>query len=520
MKLSKLAGVLMLSCALATPLGAQAQDGFVGPSPDVYWNDEIVQEMLLENGITAVSDADVADILAQEAVVQSERLSRSGVQVLKFTKNLPSVPGAAAGGGTEYWQLIEVKNPDGSTSKFMKQMSPEEVRELELGAAGTSRDAIADQMDVMAEGFVLTGAALRDGIRSAGLGELLTDEDDMVDSIANGKGGEVCSGYFFVMEKVAAHPESRRDSSPGLNMMMKGMIGGDGKLHPMFYVMGPACMLAATAEELDTLPNPTTPEAYAQAESATRDAINKVAKLAGNEVVDGHNTKRIDVNGIAMTETLDDGSEVTINNVSMWLDTDYYVRRKFRMEGVIKRGRKSEPFFMERENQDYRRVGDTYLYEPYREVLKIGGMMDDKQRRELAKAQAELEKAKAQLAQMPPAQRAMVEGMMASQMAQLDNLVDNGAATVEIITTDIEINPGFADTPIITLGGSGHSETLVRMIQTDLATLGFEPGPATGKINKATSDAISAYQASRSMTVNGAPSPELAAALQAEVGAL
>ena len=73
---------------------------------------------------------------------------------------------------------------------------------------------------------------------------------------------------------------------------------------------------------------------------------------------------------------------------------------------------------------------------------------------------------------------------------------------------------------ITTFGGSGHSETLVRMIQTDLATLGFEPGPATGRINKATSDAISAYQASRNIAVNGAPSTELAAALQAEVGAM
>ncbi|MEQ9315644.1 MAG: peptidoglycan-binding domain-containing protein, partial [Henriciella sp.] len=231
-------------------------------------------------------------------------------------------------------------------------------------------------------------------------------------------------------------------------------------------------------------------------------------------------TKHIKVEGLNLTQTMDDGSEATINQVSIWLDPEYYVRRKIRMDGTIKRGRKSEPFFMERENQDYRRVDDTYLYEPYREVMKIGGMMTDKQRRELAKAQSELEKAKAQLAQMPPAQRAMVEGMMASQMAQLDNLVDNGAATVEVITTEIEINPGFADTLIITLGGSAHSETLVRMIQTDLAKLGFEPGPATGTISKATSDAISAYQASRNMPVNGAPSPELAAALQAEASAL
>ncbi len=519
MRISKFKTVLGLASVLCVLHAAQA-DEFVGPQQDIDWNDQVTQEMLLENGIIPVNDADVADILAQEAVVQSERLSRSGVKVLKFTKHMPNVPGAAGGGGTEYWQLMEVKNPDGSTSKFVRQMSPEEVRELEVGAAGMSRDAIADEMDVMAEGFVLTGAALRDGIRSAGFGELLGDENRIVDAIADGQGKSLCHHYFGNMENVASDPDSNDKSSAAGNMKMKGMIGPDGRIYPMFYVMGPACMLAATAEELDRVPNPITPERYAQAQAATREAINKVAKLVGDEVVDGHRTKHIVVDEISMKETLDDGSEVTINEMSIWLDPEYYVRRKFRMEGVIKRGGKTEPFFMERENQDYRRVGVTYLYEPYREVMKVGGIMSDKDRRELAKARKELQSAKQQLAQMPASQRAMMESMFASQMAQLESLVNDGAATVEVVTTDIEINPGFADTMITTLGGSAHSATLIRLIQTDLAKLGFEPGPATGKINAETSRAISLYQASRNMPVNGAPSPELATALAAEVGAL
>ncbi|MCA8889245.1 MAG: peptidoglycan-binding protein, partial [Parvularculaceae bacterium] len=67
--------------------------------------------------------------------------------------------------------------------------------------------------------------------------------------------------------------------------------------------------------------------------------------------------------------------------------------------------------------------------------------------------------------------------------------------------------------------GSGAA-TLVRSIQTNLATLGFTPGPATGQVNAATKAAISSYQSSRGLSVDGEATPALARKLQDEVDAL
>lgn len=512
MRFSKYKTALGTACALCILHTAQA-DEFVGPKQGVDWNDELTREILGESRIGPLGGS-IAELLERENIVSSERLSRSGVKVLKRAKRLPNVPGVAFDEATaEYWQVVEVRNPDGSTLALGKLLTPEEVQELEAGAAGTSRDAIAGEMEMMSDGLLLTGAAFRDGVRDSGFGELLGDESRTFNRIAAGQGANECQWILNTEPTL-------EDDGGTMEMVSMSMIGPDGKLYPMLYVMGPACMLATVAKQMEQIPNPGSPEAWAQAQAATRAATNRIAKLAGNEIVGGHETRHIVVEGIAMKETMEDGSEVTINRMDVWLDPVYYVRRKIRMEGIIRKGRESKDFFMERENQDYRRVDDTYLYEPYKEVMKVGGILSSKEQRELAKAQKELESAKQQLAQMPASQRAMMESMFASQMAQLDSLVSDGAATIEVITTDIDINPGFAHSSIVTLGGSSHSATLVRMIQTDLAKLGFEPGPPTGAINAETSKAISLYQASRNLPVNGAPSPELAAALEADVNRL
>jgi hypothetical protein len=517
MKISKLAGALMLGCALAATFSAHAEG--------VDWNDQLTREVLSERGIES-DDYTAAMLLQTELYVKSERLSRSGVDVLKRRKEIPGVAPLTGSGNPqggefpEYVKVVAVQNPDGSTVLLAKELSPQEVEQLKLETAGTTREAVAAEMSLMSDGLMMLGGALRQGIGNSNFAELLGNESGTAEVIATGGGQKMCEVYFDSMATIYDNLDSTEKSRQVADMHMQGMMGPDGKLYPITYVLGPACMLAGSARELEALPEGSSPEAYAKAHDDTLKAVNKAAKMRGDETVDGHTTKRIDIEKVSLKQTMDDGSEVTINNVSIWLDPDYYVRRRIRMEGTMKRGRKSEPFFMERENQDYRRVGETYLYEPYREVMKVGGIMSDKDKRELAKAKKELESAKQQLAQMPASQRAMMEGMFASQMAQLESLVNNGAATVEVITTDIEINPGFADTMVTTFGGSSHSETLVRLIQTDLAKLGFEPGPVTGKINKATSDAISAYQASRNMTVNGSPSPELATALRADVDGL
>jgi len=60
-------------------------------------------------------------------------------------------------------------------------------------------------------------------------------------------------------------------------------------------------------------------------------------------------------------------------------------------------------------------------------------------------------------------------------------------------------------------GSTGQGSTgMVRSIQTDLATLGYDPGPADGTTGQKTTDAIIRYQRDHQLLADGTPSPELA----------
>ncbi|NVJ67653.1 MAG: peptidoglycan-binding protein, partial [Gammaproteobacteria bacterium] len=191
-------------------------------------------------------------------------------------------------------------------------------------------------------------------------------------------------------------------------------------------------------------------------------------------------------------------------------------------------------FFMERKNSDYRRVGNSYMYEPYKEELTFGGMIDEKQRKELAQAQKELAKFEKELAAMPASQRKMMESMMGSQMEQLRKMVDSGAATITILTKDIIINPDLGDKGVMytVLSEKGSKSTpsdyigmmtggaLVQLIQQNLTKLGYQPGAATGELSDETRAAISKYQKDKGLAVTGNASAELARQTQNEVEAL
>lgn len=68
-------------------------------------------------------------------------------------------------------------------------------------------------------------------------------------------------------------------------------------------------------------------------------------------------------------------------------------------------------------------------------------------------------------------------------------------------------------------GASAESRTRVRSIQTGLAQLGYDPGPADGILGPRTTRAIQSYQAQRGLSVDGRPSARLAADIQGEIGA-
>ncbi len=58
---------------------------------------------------------------------------------------------------------------------------------------------------------------------------------------------------------------------------------------------------------------------------------------------------------------------------------------------------------------------------------------------------------------------------------------------------------------------------MVRSIQTDLATLGYDPGPPDGTAGQKTTDAIIRYQRDHQLLADGTPSPALAQHIRVRV---
>jgi peptidoglycan hydrolase-like protein with peptidoglycan-binding domain len=65
--------------------------------------------------------------------------------------------------------------------------------------------------------------------------------------------------------------------------------------------------------------------------------------------------------------------------------------------------------------------------------------------------------------------------------------------------------------------GPAVADDLTRMIQEDLARLGYDPGPATGEASTETIVAISQFQAEHDLEVSGEVSPQLAGIIKAAI---
>lgn len=68
-------------------------------------------------------------------------------------------------------------------------------------------------------------------------------------------------------------------------------------------------------------------------------------------------------------------------------------------------------------------------------------------------------------------------------------------------------------------GAPAQADDLIKTIQTDLATLGYDPGPATGDLNMKTQLAIGKFEEANRLPVTGQPSFNLAVSISSQVDA-
>ncbi len=169
-----------------------------------------------------------------------------------------------------------------------------------------------------------------------------------------------------------------------------------------------------------------------------------VAELVGTESVGDRQSFHVRASDLNYSQPAEDGQEFTVNTVSLWIDTRQYVTLKLRMDGVVLQDGQSREMYIEKVDTDYRAVGP--LYEPFRQTMRMGGILDPAQEAELAQSQIKLAELDVQMASMPADQRAMMERMMGPQMEMLRNMVNGGGIQIETVVNEIRVNAGLPDT--------------------------------------------------------------------------
>jgi hypothetical protein len=179
-----------------------------------------------------------------------------------------------------------------------------------------------------------------------------------------------------------------------------------------------------------------------------RDSVNDLAEFAAKARFEGMESVgeksayvlQADVN---RTEVTPEGWTFTIRTATYWIDSDEYVPLRLRMDGTIQQGRETRALVIEKLDQNYQHAGSLYM--PYRQVMRIAGAMDAKQRAEMAEAQQKLAEFEIQMKQMPASQREMAMNMMGPQIEMMKKMASDGGIEVVTDIYSVRVNAGLPD---------------------------------------------------------------------------
>jgi hypothetical protein len=171
------------------------------------------------------------------------------------------------------------------------------------------------------------------------------------------------------------------------------------------------------------------------------------ARLDGEETLDGHPTYILVIDDFTGLELpgmpgANEPGEITPKSMRFWMDKDDFLTRKVEMD-MEGQGQDGTPqtIHMELFMEDYREV-DGYMH-PWVTRTLTRGMM---QAADLdpAEIQAQIAQLRAQLDQVPEAQRALVEGMLNAQIERLESMLgsEDGNMEMTITVTEIIVNAG------------------------------------------------------------------------------
>ena len=173
-------------------------------------------------------------------------------------------------------------------------------------------------------------------------------------------------------------------------------------------------------------------------------AFARQAEVVGTEQIDGRAAFHLRAEDLNQVQEAD-GQTFTIQAMSLWIDSTEYVPLQSKLTGVVTSGKETRPFLIEKLDMDYRQVPDSKLYESFKQVLRIGGMMDAKQQAEMREAQKQMAEFEQQMAAMPASQRQMMEKMMGGRLDMMRKMAAGGGFETETSIEEIKVLPLIAN---------------------------------------------------------------------------
>jgi len=162
------------------------------------------------------------------------------------------------------------------------------------------------------------------------------------------------------------------------------------------------------------------------------------AQLVGTESIDGKETYHLVATGLDRTQEYSQGNSFTLQTVNVWVDSDKYVPLKMTMDGIMTTDGAPRPMTMEKLDQDYRNVPGSKMYESYKQIMLMNGVMSDAEREQMEEARVALAEFEQELLEMPQSQRDMMMNMMGEQIEMMRKLAAGDG--LEIITEVLSIS--------------------------------------------------------------------------------
>jgi hypothetical protein len=243
----------------------------------------------------------------------------------------------------------------------------------------------------------------------------------------------------------AAFQEELAKSGLGEHAGMAAIIGLASNPEEEWLTSTPGGMMNLYAQFLDAAADSkrhlASEKAAEPRAAATRqqmlDDVKSQTRIIGRKTEGGIDVIEIGADDLDVLQESPDG-DFLMESVRILVDAERYLPVRFRIDGTLSQGSDSRPISIERTDSDFMNPpGCKNLYKPHRSVMKMGGMLTDEQRAEIAEAESQLLELDQQLASMPPDQKEMMMKMMGPQIEMIRNLAAGGG--IEIVSDIVEL---------------------------------------------------------------------------------